>query len=435
MNKARTVQEQTAAESKSIGFDYQYYYFLLKMLQLKSGESIGYEVKDDVHLDKVDEDLHENIHLNNNNKKQIFYQLKHSVSKKADKTIINLTEKDKDLWKTISTWVKIINDKADGRVDLQTQIEFINETKFHLITNKSMSDTNNFLVNIKKINNNDFSLKDMLSYLSNLINKEENSIVDEYIKLLIKQKQKWLIAFFNNLVIEHNKDDLIERIKLKIKEKNVPDTRVDDVFASIDSNLRRLMYNTVKEENKILITFERYHEIFTNYFEIGRLKKLPIRLQNNKQSIPSNILDFVFIKQLLESQIMDENDEGFKDLLVNIFTNKYEMNNNLTQWLQDSDITIEKVQSFDKDSIDKWKLNFDRIHSKLTRKLRKSELSSIAIEELLDLASDCYHETLKLELKIDETELSTSMSNGQFYLLSDQPKIGWHFSWKERYTQ
>lgn len=89
MVKKKTIQEQTAAESKSIGFDYQYYYFLFLMLQLESDQAVGYEAKDDVHIDKPDG-------------KQIFFQLKHSIETKSDGTIVNLTEKDEDIWKTIS---------------------------------------------------------------------------------------------------------------------------------------------------------------------------------------------------------------------------------------------------------------------------------------------------------------------------------------------
>jgi hypothetical protein len=75
------------------------------MVQLKSGQSVGYEVKDDVHIDKPDG-------------KQILIQLKHSIETKSDGKIFNLTEKDPDLWKTISNWVKIINDKAENRITL-----------------------------------------------------------------------------------------------------------------------------------------------------------------------------------------------------------------------------------------------------------------------------------------------------------------------------
>ena len=47
--KEKTQIEKTAAETKSIGFDYQYYFFLWKLLSLETGESVGLEVKDDVH--------------------------------------------------------------------------------------------------------------------------------------------------------------------------------------------------------------------------------------------------------------------------------------------------------------------------------------------------------------------------------------------------
>ena len=49
MGKEKTHIEKTAAETKSIGFDYQYYFFLWKLLSLRKGESVGLEVKDDVH--------------------------------------------------------------------------------------------------------------------------------------------------------------------------------------------------------------------------------------------------------------------------------------------------------------------------------------------------------------------------------------------------
>ena len=51
MGNNKTHIEKTAAETKSIGFDYQYYFFLWKLLSLEMGESVGLEVKDDVHTE------------------------------------------------------------------------------------------------------------------------------------------------------------------------------------------------------------------------------------------------------------------------------------------------------------------------------------------------------------------------------------------------
>jgi hypothetical protein len=40
----------TSADTKQIGFEYQYLYFILRLLQLSYGEEVGYEALDDVHI-------------------------------------------------------------------------------------------------------------------------------------------------------------------------------------------------------------------------------------------------------------------------------------------------------------------------------------------------------------------------------------------------
>lgn len=39
----------TSADKQQIGFDYQYLYFLLQLLHMEPGETVGYEAFDDVH--------------------------------------------------------------------------------------------------------------------------------------------------------------------------------------------------------------------------------------------------------------------------------------------------------------------------------------------------------------------------------------------------
>lgn len=82
------IYDLTSADSKIVGFEFQYFYFIYKLLHLQEGEKIGYESKDDVHIDTS------NL--------QILFQLKHTVNKKSDGTPVNLTDLDMDLWKTIS---------------------------------------------------------------------------------------------------------------------------------------------------------------------------------------------------------------------------------------------------------------------------------------------------------------------------------------------
>ena len=57
MNDARTRYDLTAADTKIIGTDYQYFYFIDSILSIKKGQLIGYEVKDDVHISLPDDRL------------------------------------------------------------------------------------------------------------------------------------------------------------------------------------------------------------------------------------------------------------------------------------------------------------------------------------------------------------------------------------------
>ena len=39
----------------------------------------------------------------------------------------------------------------------------------------------------------------------------------------------------------------------------------------------------------------------------------------------------------------------------------------------------------------------------------------------------------KENLLLAENILTTELSNGYYYLLSDTPEIGWHYDWKHKY--
>jgi hypothetical protein len=112
MAETKSILDQHTAGPIAIGFDYQFYYFMFLALELSNGQKIGFEVKDDVHIDKADGTT-------------ILYQAKHTVDKSQ-----NLTTLDTDLWKTLSNWSAFI--KAD-----KTNTDFLNKYSFVLVTNKN----------------------------------------------------------------------------------------------------------------------------------------------------------------------------------------------------------------------------------------------------------------------------------------------------------
>lgn len=107
-----SIQEQHTAGAQAIGFDYQFYYFMLLSLELRHGQKIGFEVKDDVHIEKGDGTT-------------ILFQTKHTVVENADGTVQNLTTLDSDLWKTLSNWADFIK---TGNKDYLEKHSFVGST-------------------------------------------------------------------------------------------------------------------------------------------------------------------------------------------------------------------------------------------------------------------------------------------------------------------
>ncbi|MGJ9458510.1 ABC-three component system protein [Oceanobacillus sp. CF4.6] len=420
MRNEKNVHEKTAAESKSIGFDYQYYFFLYELLQIKEGQSVGYEVKDDVHIEMRDG-------------KQTLIQLKHSINSQS-----TLSEKDGDLWKTISNWIEMITDSASNRSVPSSQYKFIDNTHFLLVTNKAYSKKNEFLSKISLLKENIISVDSLKEYLIKLGTPKEGkgeSQVDKYIRNLYSMDDEWVEKFIKKLDFCLSKDELFELINTRLKEKNIPERRIEHVFHAVDSSLRKMIYEEVKARRKVTINFDEYYKKFTHYFDLGRIKKLPISLYRPKDPVPDSSETFTSIRQLIDSEILDKRDEDYEDELVSIFTSKMMLLNNIEQWVQDSEITVEEKMRFNDNSKKMWETIHKKYHSKLKRKLRKVNIEDLDMEEILESASQCYYDVLGLNLTIDETELDPILSNGQFYVLSDEPSIGWLIDWKERYKE
>lgn len=127
MNSVKTHYEKTSADSKEIGFDFQYLCFISKLLDLNINQKITYEEKDDIHIESP-------------NGKLTLIQIKHSIQTNIDGETKNLTELDTDLWKTLYNWTQVITDPIDGRKNKKEQLEFLKNTKFAV---------NNMYLNVK----------------------------------------------------------------------------------------------------------------------------------------------------------------------------------------------------------------------------------------------------------------------------------------------
>ncbi len=72
MVETKAIQEQHTAGPIAIAFDYQFYYFMFLALKLRNGQKIGFEIKDDVHIEREDGTT-------------ILYQAKHTTNHTANR--------------------------------------------------------------------------------------------------------------------------------------------------------------------------------------------------------------------------------------------------------------------------------------------------------------------------------------------------------------
>lgn len=405
LSEERTRYDLTSADTKIIGFDFQYFYFINELLKLNDGEAIGFEDKDDVHID-----------LPSN--KIVLIQLKHTIKKNANGIPVNLTEKDDDLWKSLSNWSKVICDTASGRKTISDQIDYVKNTEFILATNKPIL-KNKFILQANKLRNKKLFFIDFEKYLLDLLDKTKDADVKQHIQDILNINKRVLEAFIKKIKFIDTGDDLINEIKLNIQRKMIADNRVNDVFNDLFSELKQDFFNNAKNGNHQVITFQEWLSKYTCIFEKSRQTTLPIR--NFQPVFPHELTEQPFIKELIEIGEVDAGDMAqiaqFSEIMLAIKMN-------LDNWHTDGEITDIDRCDFHKEAFSTWRIVHKKAHRSTKRNLSLN----------YDNALNCLDNIREKNLKMLTTEIGVDLSNGEFYYLSNKGNIGWKIKWEANYS-
>lgn len=397
------IQSQNTAGPQAIGFDYQFLYFMYLALELKTGEKVGFEVKDDIHIEKANGNI-------------ILFQSKHTVLKNPNGTPINLTTLDYDLWKTLSNWVDMI--KADANI--------LTNSSFYLVTNKGEGN-NEFIdaLNLFKINDD---TDEVIEKTKELRYKTTNKDLKTYIKNVLSIGKKQTKSFLSNLSIETDIDDIIGKIKTKIFERTADETIVDTIFDSLFSNMSIAKYLDIKERKQFEISFHDFCKYFGKCFKTAWVKK-PLPKRNLTINLPDNLEEQTFIKQLLDIGEIANNSPK----VIDYTTHMLRVRNHLSDWTANNFVLPTEMEEFQKESILKWDNEFRTKYRQIERQIN----SGIGIEnletEIRKLAVELVDFMRRENLNIADDSLGIELSNGHYYSLSDKPDIGWHFDWQKKY--
>ncbi|OXA93815.1 rhoptry family protein [Flavobacterium hercynium] len=405
-----TIQDKHTAGPIAIGFDYQFYYFMYLAIDLKQGQKIGFEVKDDVHIDKKDGTT-------------ILYQTKHSIVKNANGEIQNLTTLDSDLWKTLNNWTDFITaDKKNS--------SFLNENEFILVTNKS-ENNNDFMTTLTlfKLDND---INKVVLKINELKNKTQDETLKKYIKNVGKLGKNKLKVFLRKLIIETDNDGIIEKIKDRILEKYYQADLVNPIFESLLSNLNMAKYLDIKDRKKFEISSEDFAKRFGKCFKVAtEIRPLPRR--EFPVLLPDDLENQVFIKQLLDIGEIQTGSNDIRDYT----TQMLKFLNHFTYWSEEENfILLTDVKEFKDNSIQIWTNEFKAKYRQIKRQIDVGSSINDLEDEVKELAIDLVDYIRKQDLSIPGfSALGVEFSNGHYYALSDNLEIGWHFDWGNKYKK
>lgn len=395
--------DKTSAEDKSIGFDFQYYYFLKRLLQLKKGETLGLEVMDDVHCDL-------------SNDRQILVQLKFTTQTKKDGDAKNLTSLDKDFWKTASNWAKVITDENADRKGEPEQLEFAKKSDFLLCSNKSDNSGNVVLNTIRAFQKSECTHSELQTSLNDLKGTTKDKDVTKYIEDVLALSKGVSKTFFTNIAFDLGCSTIIEDCKEKILGFMVPPDRVDDVFRSLDSQLRTDNFNLVASKQKIIISYDDFLKKYQVHFDKARNGKLIVR-QNFSE--PKEIGEQLFIKQLIDIGDVSAEDTDF---ILKMLYNQLLAKTNLQEWVNEGVVSSIDADDLEEDALATW----ENAHRKKFRNLSEGD-------DIDHLAQGVLDEIRNEKLSIADQEMNIRFSNGEYYDLCEEKKIGWRNDWKEKY--
>lgn len=397
--KDNKIYDKTSANASILGFEYQYLFFINELLKLEKNQKIGFEELDDVHIELV-----------NNGKNALhLYQVKHTLKTNAAQTPKNLTDLDSDLWKTLYNWIEVIK-KNDNK------IEFIQSTSFFLVTNKKIT-KGKLASKIHLLTPITNKFEELITYIKNLSTKDNT--LNYYMNCILNTDDSVLKEFFYNIEFI-NIENIQESIFSGIRNKMVSEKYVGDVYKELLGELKASFFECAKEKRHQVISHNEFiSNKYIRIFEKYRTTNLTIR--KFEHSFDDNVFEMSFIKELIEISALEKEEinEG-----IEIYSKLLEYENNIKLWENDGDINLKDIEDLFEETFVKWKNKHKSSH-RLTKQDKSKDCEN---------ALNCLDYIMGTQIKLLETDLSTLLSNGHYYSLSRDEKIGWKYMWKDNYN-
>lgn len=407
------IKENTGHDAKgSGGFEYQFLYFIRQLLKMQEkDEMVAYEKHDDV--SKI---TGEGI---------TYFQLKHTIGGTNVKPV-NLRLRDSDLWKTIAVWIDITLSQKE-----ESQIVFWENNRFVLVTNK-MPDDNEFWTALQRFQKDEISFEELKKFYQKVYDETKDPAQEEgkpkrvnqtkvYIKSLIDFE--YAERLLKSMTICFEPD-----LKMKILDsleynKSIPKAHVEKAFHELLGELKDKWFS----DKKASYSRDDFSKLIGRICNKYRERKFLFK-QNTVtlEKLPSDLLEQIFIQQLMDVEDIDESDT---DLIVDYTQQKFDYINNIQEAIKNEEVSNSEIEKTINNAFLIWQQKF-RLYMKHARIEDK--------DDIIDRAAQLLNDIRDKRLDFVEETLPVYFSNGCFYYLSDkdtehEPRIGWRPGWEDKY--
>lgn len=385
------------ANKTSVGFIYQDLVFIKQLLFLENnGTEIGYEVLDDLHIIKEN-----NLDL---------IQVKSSINNDI------LTESSLDFWKTLFNWAKLI------KKDIPNNIKFLFYTN-RTLSNKS--DIFNELIkekpDIERVINSINILYEKVNEKEKIKEKDDskNPIFEKlksFNNLSKDQKEKFLINF--KFII--SEDNIVNEIKQRISFFGIDNTReIDIVYESLLGIItdKRLELASNNKEFVVDYNYFRKNLKFDRILKLSRIEEVNFDEYYNYRDKNKYNEDFeneIFYKQLVDIGIP-----------VHKVHDLARERANASSFIGELELLPSEENIINSKLIEEW----EEVHEQEYKKTIIDE------KDHLEKAQNCLNNTKVKNIYYKNSNLPKPLTKGKFIDLSNEPRLGWRFDWKEKYSE
>lgn len=411
-------QSKRSAADIFAAFEYQWNYFILILLKATDETTtVSFEL-----LDDVDKQTGESATL---------YQIKHSVQKNAKGKTVTLSDRDTDLWKTLSNWMKFIDD----------QPEMLDNASFILVTNKNISN-NKFVKALTSYqeNHNLAALKSALIEIKNSSKKDHTESNDASKKRGIEVSKVIsdlldftnLDVFLNKILISQTEDILKDEIKQLMKTRMVlNEHRLDWVYSQLMSSLKDDAIERIEKRQPVSYNGGIFADKYQSIIDTGR-KKIHFRSDYSYSDFKGNPNELLFIKQLFEIGDTKEDDT---DRIAELTLSWFRFHNNFQEHWNNNELIQDDVDRLTQDVCSIWRTHHTSKHRHMPIDYTNNDLC--------EAACDTVDEMRKEQFSLAGTPLGHSFSEGCVYYYSNSatqiipelPLIGWHRDWRTKFKK